>query len=93
MKATVAGMREWVGEIRFSEAVEAKLRTKHNLTPSQVRAAVSCNAHDQAIWKRHPQHGWRLMLVGSDDEGQIEAYLRPIDREDGLWQCLTAWRV
>jgi hypothetical protein len=86
-------MQEWVGEIRFSEAVEAKLWIKHNLTPAQVRAAVSCGAHDTYRWDRDKDYGRRLILEGSDADGPIRAYLRPIDRRDGLWECLTAWRV
>lgn len=86
-------MREWVGEIRFSAAVERKLRVKHNLTPSQVKAAVSCGAHDWAGWNTHPTYGRRLIIEGSDADGPILAYLRPIDRGDGLWECLTAWRT
>jgi hypothetical protein len=37
-------MEEWIGEIRFSQAVEYKLLMKHDLTPAQVRAAVACGA-------------------------------------------------
>lgn len=85
-------MQEWIGEIRFSPAVEAKLAAKHGLNPSRVREAVSCGAHDWAVWDDDPRYGRRLILGGVDADGPIEVYLRPIDRRDGLWQCLTAWR-
>jgi len=75
-----------------SSAVEAKLRTKHNLTPDRVTAAVAWGHHDWAKWHDHPIYGRRLILGGSDADGQVVAYLRPIDRKDGIWQCLTAWR-
>jgi hypothetical protein len=87
------GMREWIGEIRFSAAVEAKLGAKHDLTPEQVRQAVAWGHHDWAKWHDHPTYGRRLILGGSDADGSMVVYLRPIDRNDGLWQCLTAWRT
>jgi hypothetical protein len=66
-------MRDWVGEIRFSPAVVEKLRTKHGLTPEQVRAAVANGAHDAFSWDDDPLYGRRLILEGSDDEGPIRA--------------------
>jgi len=84
---------EWVGEIVFDPAVDRKLREKHDLTPDQVRQAVACGAHDRADWNEHPRYGPRLILTGSDGHGELIAYLRPLDREDGLWECLTAWRI
>lgn len=86
-------MKEWVGEIRFSPAVVEKLWDKHELTPEDVRRAVSSGAHDDYRWDNDPLYGNRLIIEGSDAVGPIRAYLRPIDREDGLWECLTAWRV
>jgi hypothetical protein len=86
-------MQEWIGDITFSQAVEAKLRTKHNLTPDQIKSAVAWGQHDSAVWHDHPEYGRRLILGGSDAAGSMLVYLRPIDRGDGLWQCLTAWRV
>jgi hypothetical protein len=86
-------MREWIGEIRFSPAVQRKLQTKHDLTPDQVRSAVAAGAHDWAVWHTHPIYGRRLILGGSDADGPMVVYLRPLDRRDGLWECLTAWRT
>jgi hypothetical protein len=86
------GMKEWVGEIRFSPEVIEKLWTKHDLTPEEVRMAVACGAHDEYRWDNDPAYGRRLIVEGSDSQGRIRAYLRPIDRRDGLWECLTAWR-
>lgn len=81
-----------MGEIRFDDRVVAKLRDKHGLSPEQVREAVSCGAHDSARWHEHPEYGKRLILLGRDADGSMIVFLRPIDRADGLWQCLTAWR-
>ena len=86
-------MDDWVGEIRFDPEITAKLREKHGLTPDQVRAAVAWGGHDEARWDTDPTYGRRLIVTGSDDQGPLRAYLRPIDRDDGLWECLTAWRI
>lgn len=86
-------MQEWIGEIRFSPEVIEKLRTKHGITPEQVKMAVACGAHDWSKWHRDPKYGRRLILGGSDTIGPMVVYLRPIDRRDGLWECLTAWRT
>lgn len=86
-------MEEWIAEIRFSAEVEAKLRQQHFLTPGQVREAVACGAHDRATWHDHPIYGRRLIATGSDADGPMVVYLRPIDRRDGIWECLTAWRM
>jgi hypothetical protein len=91
--ASFSTMEEWIGEIRFSQAVEDKLLMKHDLTPAQVKAAVACGAHDWARWDTHSIYGRRLILGGSDAEGPMVVYLRPVDRRDGLWECLTAWRT
>jgi hypothetical protein len=40
-------MAEWIGEILVAPDIEAKLRQKHNLTPDQMREAVSLGAHDR----------------------------------------------
>jgi hypothetical protein len=86
-------MAEWIGEIRFSAEVAAKLRQKHDLTPEQVFEAVAVGAHDSAGWDDDPSYGSRLVMFGSDEIGRIVVYLRPVDRRDGVWKCLTAWRV
>lgn len=86
-------MSEWIGDLRFSAEVVAKLATKHNLSPEQVKEAVLCDAQDRDYWEDHPLYGRRLIVEGVDAQGTaIVAYLRPIDN-DGLWRCLTAIRM
>ncbi len=87
-------MGEWVGDLLFSPEVIAKLATKHNLSPEQVKQAITCDAQDRDYWEDHPVYGRRLIVLGTDADGtQIIAYLRPIDANDGLWRCLTAIRM
>ncbi len=86
-------MDEWIGEVRFSPEVAAKLRTKHNLDTLTVRRAVALGAHDSAWWHTDPVYGRRLVVRGTADGICLRALLRPLDREDGLWECLTAWEV
>ena len=92
---TLPPVDEWVGEIVFSDEVARKLRQRRRggVTPDQVREAVACGGHDRATWNEHPKYGRRLVVIGSDDHGEIIAFLRPLDYADGRWECLTAWRV
>lgn len=86
-------MQDWLGEIQFSPAVDRKLRTKHGLTPQQVRNAIAWGRHEKAWWDNHERYCRRLIVIAGDAHGKVIAYLRPIDRADGIWQCLTAWRM
>jgi hypothetical protein len=92
---TLAAVSEWVGEIVFSPEVDRKIRQRASggVTPDQVRQAVACGAHDRADWHEDARYGRRLILTGSDDHGELVAYLRPLDQTDGRWECLTAWRI
>jgi hypothetical protein len=83
---------DWIGEIRFHPVTAAKIRTKHSLTEDDVRFAIAHGAHQSSAWEEHPAYGWRLAVRGYLGTALVLAYLRPIDREDGLWECLTAWR-
>lgn len=86
-------MAEWIGEIKFGPEVTDKIRAKHGLTPTQVRSAVAFGNHDSHRWDEDRRYGRRLIIEGSDEQGALRAYLRPIDKQDGVWECLTAWRV
>jgi hypothetical protein len=89
----VAG-EPWIGHVTILPDIERKLRTEKFLAPDQVRLAICWGAHDRAVWNEHPEYGRRLVVTGSTDEtGPLIAYLRPLDESDGLWECLTAWRL
>ena len=91
--ASEVGPVAWIGSIVVDPEVETKLRIKHGLTGGQVEAAVAFGGHTRAAWDDHPVYGRRLVVVGSDSSGEIIAYLKPLDESDGLWECLTAWRL
>jgi hypothetical protein len=86
-------MAEWIAEIRITDENARKLRQKHGLTIAQVREAVALGADDRQVADDDPDYGWRLIVFGADGIGPIVAYLRPIDRSDDLWECLTARRL
>lgn len=84
-------MEVWIGDLRFDPEVEAKIQQKHNLTAARVREAVALGAADRMDWHAHPVYGWRLIATGTDADGhRIIAYLRPVDRDEETWECLTA---
>jgi hypothetical protein len=85
---------EWIGEVRFSPAVETKLRERRGLTPPQIREAVCWGAAEEAVWDDDEEYGSRLLVVGTTADGvRIKAVLSPVDREDGTWTCKTAMRA
>lgn len=87
-------MAEWIGSVLFDPEVSAKLRSKHNLDPADVSAAITAGAHDRAVWHTHEVYGRRLVVTGAAPSGRlVVVYLRPVDRKDGTWECLTAWEL
>jgi hypothetical protein len=87
-------MAEWVARLIFEPEVSSKIRTKHNLTEDQVRQAACFGRHRKAWWHTHPHYGERLLVEGETADGiSVLAYLRPIDRADGTWECRTAVRL
>ena len=92
-RRTVSGVA-WIGDVFVDASVEAKLRERHDLTGELVRSAVCVGHHERAVWHEDPVYGRRLIVTGRTSEDRpIIAYLRPLDETDGLWECLTAWRL
>ena len=85
---------EWIGRLDFDLATAAKIRTKHNLTEDQIRDAICFGHHGRARFKEDTPYGPRLEVEGVTDEGiRVKAFLRPVDRTDGHWECMTAVRL
>lgn len=83
-----------MAELRFDPEVEEKIKTKHQLTVEMIKEAVLCGADDRSGWHNDPKYGLRLFLEGTSSDGtRILVYARPIDRSDGIWDCVTAWRI
>lgn len=81
--------------MHFEPDIEAKIRDPdHNLTPEQVRQAICWGAHETDNWDDDEIYGLRLVVTGtSADNVGLVAYLKPIDAEDGTWECRTAFRT
>ena len=86
-------MRDWIGRLDVAPATAAKISMKHGLTEVQVREAVSFGHAERAVWQEHTPYGPRLMVIGTSDGVRVKAFLRPVDRSDGHWECMTAVRV
>jgi hypothetical protein len=87
--------REWIGHVRFEPGTALKIHTKHQLTEAQIREAITLGRHEQATFKENTPYGPRLEVTGTAYDGttRIKAWLEPIDREDGTWECKTAVRL
>lgn len=87
-------MPDWIGQVDFDPATSAKIRMKHGLTDAQVAEAVTFGHAEQVVWREDTPYGPRLMVVGTALDGtRLKAFLRPVDRADGHWECMTAIRV
>lgn len=85
---------EWIAVLIFTPEVSAKIQAKHNLTEDEVRQAVCFGGHREARWHDHPDYGLRLVVKGETADGRpLMAYLHPVDRTDGTWECRTAIRL
>jgi len=84
---------DWIGRIDFDPATAAKINVKHNLTEDQIREAVSFGHSESAVFNDSTPYGPRLQVIGTTADGtRVEAWLRPVDRTDGHWECMTAVR-
>jgi hypothetical protein len=78
-------------EVRIDETVADKIRTKHNMTPEEVREALVLRPDVDRRWENHPEHGRRLLAEGTTYEGRpVLAALLPVDVDDGIWMLKTA---
>jgi hypothetical protein len=88
------GPRVWIAEILFRADVAAKIRSKHHLSPAEIREAACFGAHRDARWHVHPTYGRRLLVVGETYEGKrIIVYLKPLNEAEGIWEGRTARRI
>jgi len=79
--------------VLFDPKVADKLVRKHGVTPDEVKQAVLFSAYRDARWHSHPVYGRRLIVRGhTDDQVPILAILRPVNEEEGIWECRTARR-
>ncbi len=86
------GGRPYVAEIRSSEQTLRKLRSKHDVSFTEVREAVLLDAFDSHRWNLDPKRGPRVYLWGTTADGRgLKVVLYPVDEEDGTWALGTAW--
>jgi hypothetical protein len=86
--------RLWIGRVDFDPAISNKIKTKHDLTEAEVIEAVAFGRHVRAAWDEDPRYGRRLVVLGrTAADREVVAYLRPVDENDGHWECRTAIRT
>ena len=84
-------MRIWIGHVEISNAVERKIRSKHNLTGTQVREAVIARKDVHAYWEYHSAHGHRIIVSGTLLNGKrVLVWLIPIYGEIDSYALVTA---
>ena len=81
----------YIAEIRIALTIEEKIKTKHNVTPHEVREAFVLRPEVRAAWENNQAHGRRVIAFGKTYQGRpIIAALYPIDVRDGIWMLMTA---
>ena len=81
----------YIAEIRISDAIEQKIREKHNVTGDEVREALILRRDVRAAWEHDPQRGSRVLALGHTYQRRlIFAALYPVDPQDGVWNLGTA---
>jgi len=83
----------YIAVVEIPPAVEAKILGR-GVTAAEVREAVVLTSVLRARWHRHPDRGWRLLVVGLTFAGRsIKVVLYPVDANDGIWRLGTAFDV
>jgi hypothetical protein len=83
-----------LGRLVIDDAIDDKLRRKHNITFQDVVEAIQWPAHAEAGWEFHPDYGWRVVAYGTVAAGRgVICYLKPLPEWDDYadtWEVRTA---
>ena len=78
-----------IDRLDWSQAVVAKVNSKHHLTIDDVESAVE--NYEQMAWDHHHQHGTRLLVRGRTEHGRaVRVVLYPTD-SIGVFNVGTAF--
>lgn len=81
-----------VYELQWDEAIQEKLWTKHRVLGREVGDVVFDDPEADFRWREHRRHGRRLLVKGRTRSGRrLIVILDPIDLDEGVWRCRTAW--
>jgi hypothetical protein len=81
----------YISQVRVSEAVAAKIATKHNVTVAEVNEVVVLCPVIRSGWHHDPDRGWRLLVKGTTHSGRVlNVVLYPLDESEGIWRLGTA---
>jgi hypothetical protein len=83
-----------ISEVIFPPAVEEKLWAVHKLTIWEVLQVVHDPEAEPPRWDDDPEHGGRVIVRGytrGTAPRLVYVALRPIDWEEGVWGCITAF--
>lgn len=81
-------MAEEIRSVYISDAMRAKIGSKHGLSPDDVLDA--CSNVRSAAWHLHEEYGWRLLVEGWNQYGRlVQVKLYPTTKQ-GHWNLGTA---
>jgi hypothetical protein len=81
-----------VSNLIIDDSIEAKIRAKRPpLTGAEVREVVLWSRDAVTRWDTKPEHGRRLVVVGTTFLGRrLVAYLMPVDERESVYKLKTA---
>ncbi|WP_449064295.1 hypothetical protein [Planomonospora algeriensis] len=83
--------RIYISQVDIPDAIEDKIRTKHNLTGAEVRAALIYGRDVVGHEQTHELYGTRVIVYAGTRNGQqFQAFLYPVDRAEGIYRLGTA---
>jgi hypothetical protein len=85
-------VRPAVYELRWDEEILEKLWRKHRVLAREVADVALRDPEANFRWHEDRWHGRRLLVRGRTRGGRrLLVILDPLDLEDGIWRCRTAW--
>ena len=85
-------MRPVVDELRWDEETLEKLWRKHRVMAREVGDVVRHDPGAEFRWHEQRRHGRRLLVRGRTRGGRrLLVILDPVDLDEGVWRCRTAW--
>ena len=84
-------VRPAISELRWDGATQEKLWKKHHVLGREVGDVVFDDPGAEFRWHEDRRHGRRLLVRGRTRGGRRTVILDPIDLDEGVWRCRTAW--
>lgn len=85
-------MQTRISQLQWDDAIIVKLWEEHHVEWWEVEEVVLDDEEAKFRWHTSRKHGSRLLVRGKSAGGRrLFVVLAPVDPENGVWRCRTAW--